>query len=341
MRQWIRTLSFVTAAAAVGLALSACASWSQNENEVWRRPSGEQLKPWESTAKASEWFLPYAWAAVASYQDSDDPHRPALQVSPACPEPHEWLRAQGWTRWDTLPFLAKKPSELAAYGATGEKMRAVHLRAEVWAHPGRGEVVVAFGGTAASSWEDWKANLHWFGEWFGARDQYDVLSDSFALMFVEEYMRRRDRGGEAWLRDAKVVATGHSLGGGLAQRFAYTTWFDKRIPRAAKVFAFDPSPVSGKRSTSGFIAEGLPYKGLEINRIYNRGEFLASIRSVLSWGNRDPDSNENGQVWVDYRYKDGWTWRTVLLPGAIHAHAMHELACFMKDSTALNKPAGS
>jgi hypothetical protein len=324
----------VAALAAAGLA-SGCASWEQPDDEVWRRPSGAKLQPWRGIGEASALFLPYAWASVAAYQDNDDPQRNPLQVSPACPEPHAYLRAQGWVLWETLPLLARMDSERAEYRDAGQRMRLAHLRAEVWAHAQRQEVIVAFGGTAASSWQDWKSNLHWLGQFAGTQDEYAVLSEVFAPIFIEEYLRRRDREGETWLKGARVLATGHSLGGGLAQRFAYTSWFRTEVPRATTVFAFDPSPVSGKRSTPGFVEDGLAYKGLEINRIYNRGEILAGVRSLLSWGNPNPDLNENGQVWIDYRYRDGWTWRTVLLPGSIHAHAMYELACFMKEKASL------
>jgi hypothetical protein len=92
------------------------------------------------------------------------------------------------------------------------------------------------------------------------------------------------------------------------------------------VYAFNPSPVSGKR--------GAPFptqaEGLTIYRIYNRGEILAGIRSVLQWGNPGNSRNE-GQTWVDIRYSSDWSWRALLPDGWIRAHGMRELACFMKN----------
>ncbi len=72
-----------------------------------------------------------------------------------------------------------------------------------------------------------------------------------------------------------IVATGHSLGGGLAQHAAYT---DKRI---GYVYAFDPSPVTE------FFGVPLPVRSaakedLGIDRIYEAGEILSLPRYLAS-----------------------------------------------------------
>ena len=48
----------------------------------------------------------------------------------------------------------------------------------------------------------------------------------------------------------------------------------------------------------------MPSGGMQIYRIYNRGEILATFRSAFFWGNPNPDSNERGQIWIDIRYKN-------------------------------------
>lgn len=54
------------------------------------------------------------------------------------------------------------------------------------------------------------------------------------------------------------------------------------------------------------------------------------MRSILKWGNPADERNQ-GQTWIDVRYRSKWTWRTLLPSGSVRAHSMQDLACFMKD----------
>lgn len=312
--------SWVAGASAM---LVACASMDQEQSDVYRREAGGELKPWKTAQEASHVHWPYAWSAVAAYQDSDDPKRKPLETSPACPEPHLFLSQRDWTQWKELPSL--KPHAVEAYPDAAQAMREVHLRAEVWSNEKTRQVVVAFGGTAASSVDDWEANLRWTLALFGPKDEYTVLTDTFVPTFVQEYQRRENEPNWAWLKDASVISTGHSLGGGLSQRFAYSLQAKSGVPSVKEVYAFDPSPVSGKRSSPDFAEQA---HGLTIYRIYNRGEVLASLRSLVHLGNPD-DRRNQGQIWVDIRYRDNWTWKTLLPSGSVHAHSMFDLARFM------------
>jgi hypothetical protein len=304
--------------------LSIWPSMKQKQSEVFRREAGGTLHFWKSLSDASQLHWPYAWAAVASYQDSFDSNRKPLEVTATCPEPHAFLSQRGWVQWTELPLLDPKAKTL--YSDAAQKMRDVHLRAEVWSNAMTHQVVVAFGGTAASSWNDWKSNLRWFV--FKPHDEYTVLSDTFLAALTQEYQRRENEPDWAWLKDAHVIPTGHSLGGGLAQRFAYSRDPKSVIPKITEVYAFDPSPVSGKRS-SRFYRENAP--GLTVYHIYNRGEILASLRSLVHIANPG-DRRNQGQTWVDIRYRDNWTWRTLLPTGTVHAHGMWDLARFMARS---------
>jgi pimeloyl-ACP methyl ester carboxylesterase len=67
---------------------------------------------------------------------------------------------------------------------------------------------------------------------------------TFGRDFVTDYLQRSARPEFAFLRDADIFSTGHSLGGGLAQQFAYSLPENAGVPRVKKVFAFDPSPAS-------------------------------------------------------------------------------------------------
>lgn len=316
---------------ALAAALVGCAGLRQTENQVFKRNTGETLEYWLPVGEASAKHWAYAWASVAAYQDADDiEKRKPLVLTEKCPDPRKLLESQHWELWDKLPQLNPVMN-----GIHADKIYAVHLRPQVWSNDRLGIVIVAFGGTAFTSWEDWRSNLRWFIDPFtDPQDAYYVLSNNFIPLFVEEYQRRSGTTAGAWLKDAKVVATGHSLGGGLAQRFAYSLAAGQKVPVVKTVYAFNPSPVSGKRGVPSWEENA---KGLKINRIYNRGEFLASVRSMLSWFTFDKG---DGQIWTDYRYSDNWSWETSIT-GAIHAHQMFLLACFMKEKAKIPNPGTS
>lgn len=301
---------------------SGCVSMRQKQSQVYRREAGGELRFWKNVDEASEIHWPYAWSAAASYQDSDDPKRKPLETTSTCPEPHAFLTTRGWVQWTTLPSLRPRGDDV--YAGAAQTMRDAHLRAEVWSNATIRQVVVAFGGTAASSWADWKSNFRWV-LFFDTDDEYTVLSGTFIPVFIQEYQRREGDPEWAWLKDARVISTGHSLGGGLAQRFAYSLQATSGIPAVKEVYAFDPSPVSGKRSSSNFRVQA---NGLTIYRIYNRGEILASLRSLVHFGNPG-DRRNQGQTWIGIRYRDNWTWKTLLPYGSVHAHSMYDLARFM------------
>jgi hypothetical protein len=311
---------------AAAVTLASCASMEQTEDEVYLRHSGSRLAPWKTVAQAAAIHGPIAWAATAAYQDSDDPHRKPLETSPDCPEPHAYLAGRGWVLWEELPLLRPRGPQTGSDAAAVEQVRDAHLRVQVWSNAAQRLVVVAFGGTAASSLQDWKANLRWLLAPFGVRDAYDVLTDTYVPLFVDAYRKRAGGPGGDWLTEARLVGAGHSLGGGLAQRFAYSLAAGQGVPAVKEVYAFDPSPVSGKRSVEAFEQQA---KGLTIYRIYNRGETLASLRSILQMGDLG-EVRSQGQTWIDIRYRSGWTWRTLLPTGTVAAHSMRDLACFMK-----------
>lgn len=122
--------------------------------------------------------------------------------------------------------------------------------------------------------------MRWFT--FHHNDEYTELIKEFGPGFVREFVKRREQPEWAFLQHAVIFATGHSLGGGLAQEFAYSLPVDVNVPRVKKVFAFDPSPVTGFYSV-GATARDNNKKDLAIDRIYERGEVLALLRSFVNF----------------------------------------------------------
>lgn len=251
-------------ALALGALLASCTSMRQATDEAWTRAPGER---WTGTyspigAKARDHWQ-YAWLSEAAYQDSTG-------VAPgACAAPEMVLGAAGWSRWSGFPG-----------GELGADLKTAHLRAEVWYNRKENVVAVAFGGTVFNSGRDWMSNLRWFVP--GDRnDEYTTLVRRFIPALRDKFVELGSRPEYESLATSRLVATGHSLGGGLAQQFAYALVKDEHLPRVSKVYAFDPSPVTGYYSVDSGLLD-FNRKNLQIERIYERGEMLASVRSILS-----------------------------------------------------------
>jgi len=277
--------------AALGLAalLSGCAHLYQACNEVLVREPGtrtyddSQAKP--VRAWAQEMWELAAFSEVVYTRNWDREHcmgkKDAVGAEP-----------KGWTKWGNFPSLA------LAGDACDEG-----LYFEVWQSAQKPQqVVVAFRGTDFTSLKDWKANFRWFTRLLPFyRDQYTVVSKNLSVEFRKELERRIGTGETE--ASADVTATGHSLGGGLAQHFAYSYRIPgdpsaaaaAPFPRITTMTVFDASPVTGWSS--------LPWKtrrrnaeGLTIDRVFEHGEVLSYVRLATSLvsppSERDPAIRE-------------------------------------------------
>ena len=134
----------------------------------------------------------------------------------------------------------------------------------------RAEIVLAFPGMDMRKWADWWAALRWVTR------HVPALDDKF------RQVRANTRALIDWLRvrhgaDFRLIAVGHSLGGGLAQQAAYTTGgFDE-------VLAFNPTFVTGWYETATEAERRANAKGLHIFRIYEDGEVLAFLWHMVEW----------------------------------------------------------
>jgi hypothetical protein len=253
-------------------------AYKQGHNEVFFRAPGERYLRDSAPARTEAQIdLPFALMSQAAYQRISDKKHPC---SEECLNADQELMNAKWKRW---PDFAN--DELK------KRIERFHLRVEVWSNAEDQKVVVAFGGTEFSNWKDWLANLRWFIPWH--EDQYTVVVKGFGPAFVDEYIKKRDSDAEYKflnLRDTRLFSTGHSLGGGLAQQFAYSLKVKDGVPLVKQVYVFDPSPVTGfYRVDKALRTENS--NGLMIDRIYERGEILALLRSLEYFVYPDTDSN--------------------------------------------------
>lgn len=149
---------------------------------------------------------------------------------------------------------------------------------QVWArsrvaHAGRvacSEVSIAFRGTVGLNSGDWYSNADRFGSPYD--DYYHQLRRNIDGIISTIKRLPCYRGA------TQIVSTGHSLGGGLAQLAALAN--KPTGPRISKVFAFDPSPVTGAHLVDKQLLN-TNAAGLTIDRIYQEGEVLSYARNFI------------------------------------------------------------
>lgn len=288
-------------------------AFQQKSDEVVVREPGHHLlgRP-KPVITEAEKDVEFALLSQAVYQHKPD----AKQIeADQCVDPDAILKSSGWTMWENFSNARSK--------ALFEKY---HLRTEVWSNVSTGSVAVAFAGTDIKNWEDLKANLRWILPHHV--DEYTVVVTNFGNDFVAEWKRRKALPEWQFLNNARLFSTGHSLGGGLAQEFAYSLPLSDEVPRVKHVYAFDPSPVTGFYSINTRLRDH-NRKGLAIDRIYERGEVLAILRSLIYVFR--PPSRENPSIrQVRYNLFSAWT--------AVAKHSIARLACGLHDVLKNEKP---
>lgn len=128
------------------------------------------------------------------------------------------------------------------------------------------EISIAFQGTVGFDRWDWTSNASRYGTPYD--DYYHQLHRNINAIV------NKIRGLDCYKRSTRIVSTGHSLGGGLAQFVALA---NRRI---RKVFAFDPSPVTGAHLIDARILHA-NVQGLTIDRIAQYGEVLSIPRRLV------------------------------------------------------------
>ena len=130
------------------------------------------------------------------------------------------------------------------------------------------EAVISFRGTEnrlSQFFSDWGTDI---AAIFGFEPKEYELARKQIPLVIKKLLARFDEDG----REIKIYATGHSLGGGLAQQAGYLSRDIK------EVFTFNTSPVTNwsQLRLLGAVKNGYPI----IHRVYHGGEFLEKIRFI-------------------------------------------------------------
>ena len=241
------------------LVTGGCTTLRQTPDQIYVRDAGcRLLQGPRPTAPQAAWDWPFARLSQTAYAARSNLPDPAAGI----------LTTAGWRRWENFPS-----------DALLRQIEESNLRVEVWDRRDPAMVVVAFGGTVFTNARDWLANLRWFIPWHD--DEYTKVVREVGPAFVQEFARRARLPENAHFSSATILSTGHSLGGGLAQQFAYALPITPAGPRVSKVLAFDPSPVTGFYSVDKATRDHNKI-GLSIERTYERGEVLAFLRAAVS-----------------------------------------------------------
>jgi hypothetical protein len=238
----------------------------------------------------------YALLAEAGYHDG-----PADGA--ACPTPPKWRSR--WTRVEGFLERGHFPSVRPG------RMKVPGIGYQLWRDSEQGRLALVFRGTDFNQFGDWYSNFRWITRFNPLTwDQYAQTRD-----LVRKIVPLIDR---KFGPDSEIIAIGHSLGGGLAQQAAYTT------TRINKVYAFATSPVTGASSIDPAVSSETK-RGVEIFRIYEAGEILASVRWIgrrlLPLSRKDPKITE-----LRFNFRSTFKKGNVG-GGPVGQHSMLQLAC--------------
>ncbi|MDF3846252.1 hypothetical protein P3W55_31520 [Pseudomonas citronellolis] len=309
------------------IALVGCSVlFQKNDTVLIRNPEATEYKKgdfvdtaknyWQYTALAANSYLlnwPTYKDKIIKANTNSINRDIKVRFSKSCREnTEELIPTPDWYAWPDFP----PPKVL-------EKADTPKLFFSVWEHrTGQendhvSEVAIVFRGTEADQLEDWLSNARWFiPKWLKNEDQYGITRDYVAKAFEAEVRNRIKQG--RLPSNVTIIALGHSLGGGLAQQFAYALPQNPLDPiRVKRVIAFNSSPVTGWNGTANPPRDENA-KGLEIDRIFEHGEVLAYIRLPI---NIFVPPNRRSSIVKDIRFN------LKEIPSGIGNHVSRFFAC--------------
>ena len=211
------------------------------------------------------------------------------------------LAVNGWTEVNIV--LKGKADKRYSGGPFG-------LAYEVWRNEKHRILAIVFRGTVLGK-SSLIANLHWLFRYLPfIADQYDQIKDVVPKVV--------DKLSEDISNGFRICATGHSLGGGLAQHAVYLH------PKITTAFAFNASPVTAWSD----IEESERIKnvsGSKIYRVHETGEALEFLRLLMKIGYVFNPRPNVDPYFVEFRFN--------LIKGfafSIKQHSIAPLACELR-----------
>lgn len=213
-------------------------------------------------------------------------------------------------QWQQLAIPDNAPKEPSNAGDRKSRLDADLVYGLWYREMGDNDVEVALVFRGTDEGRDHRSNFRWFFKLISDNwDQYDLTRT--VTPFVENFVKEKFAG-----KNIRIIATGHSLGGGLAQQAAYASSTIKTV------YAFDCSSVTGYYDVEDEEGRDKVKQGMRIYRIHERGEILAYLRAFMSV--IYPVVEKNPQiVRVTYNFNKG---------GAVGQHSIEKLACAIIDT---------
>jgi hypothetical protein len=298
----MRIRGFITLlTACIASLLSGCATFNQSPCQAIVRDNGRSEVLVTDLVKVPEFADLHYFAALSANIYTDVESGLTKSFAVFCESKNIQFVPEGWRHDSSLSDIPEAPP--LSYKVKGMKY-------QIWVKETPGSpllVVIVFRGTDADQLGDWLSNLRWVTRFIPFLwDQYDQTRDLIPILV------KRIQG--KYGNDTCIVATGHSLGGGLAQQAAYMSGFIR------KVYTFDSSSVTGYYSVDKADREKNE-KGMTIYRIYEHGEILAYLRFLMK--GLYPITHTDPKI-VEVRYN-------LVKGNIVSQHSMKTFACKLRD----------